>query len=212
MSISRGDSAENVTLNRQIFLNKLGINESQLAEPLQVSRDGIEIVKAPGKYPQRDALITTQRGIYLRVLTADCAPILIWSQKENLVAVVHSGWQGSELDILGQTLKMIHHELGVNYETLSMVIGPGLTQDNFEVGPEFSEKFPANYLQPLPKSNRFFFDNNGYLRDTAIKLGLPSSQIEILPFCSYGDDELFFSHRRDGGTTGRMMSVIGIDP
>ncbi len=209
MSVSRGDSKENVTANRQIFLKEFGIDEAQLAEPLQVSQDGIQIVEAPGEYAGRDALITTQPGIFLRVLTADCSPILIWS--EQIVAAVHSGWQGSELDILGQTLKKMHSKMGVEIESLHLAIGPGLSQANFEVGPEFSDKFALKYLSPHLNSGRFLFDNNAHLRDTAIQLGVPANQIEILPFCSYRDDELFFSHRRDGGTTGRMMSVIGIN-
>jgi len=211
MSTSRGDSEENIVANRQLFLNEFGINESQLAEPLQVSRDGIEIVDVPGQYADRDALITRHPGVYLRVLTADCAPILIWSQNQPLVAAVHSGWQGSALDILGQTLKLMHTEMDADYDSLCLAIGPGLTQDNFEVGPEFREKFPSKNLRAIEGNDRLMFNNNTFLRDTAIQLGIPSHQIEILPFCSYGDTELFFSHRRDGGTTGRMMSVIGIN-
>jgi len=192
MSTSRGDAEENVAANRQLFLNEFGIGESQLAEPLQVSRDGIEIVHAPGKYANRDALITVNPGVYLRVLTADCSPILVWSLEQPLVAAVHSGWQGSELDILGQTLEMMHNELGAEYNSLCLAIGPGLTQDNFELGPEFKEKFSSEYLQPAIDSDRFMFNNNAYLRDTALQLGIPSDQIEILPFCSYRDSELFF--------------------
>ena len=211
MSISRGDIEKNVSANRKVFLKQLGINEAQLSEPLQVSRDGIEIVDVPGEYAHCDALITAQPGVFLRVLTADCSPILIWSHEQALVAAVHSGWQGSELDILGQTLKKMHTEMGAEMGSLYLAIGPGLSQDNFEVGSEFGDKFPAAYLLPHQNSQRYLFNNNAFLRDTAIELGVPPHQIETLPFCSYRDDELFFSHRRDGGTTGRMMSVIGIN-
>jgi len=169
MSTSRGDSIENVAANRQLFLNEFGMIDTQLAEPLQVSRDGIEIVETPGEYANRDALITAHPNVYLRILTADCSPILIWSQKESLVAAVHSGWQGSELDILGQTLKMMHNEIGAEYHSLCVVIGPGLTQENFEVGPEFKEKFPSEYLQPVIGSDRMLFNNNAFLRDTALQ-------------------------------------------
>ncbi len=208
MSVSRGDSELNVAANRKVFLKEFGIDETELAEPLQVSRDGIEIVEVPGKYANRDALITSQPGVFLRVLTADCSPILIWS--DSVVAAVHSGWQGSELDILGQTLDKMQSEMGVEMKSLSLAIGPGLSQENFEVGPEFQDKFPSKYLLPHNENGRFSFDNNAYLKDTAIRLGVPEHQIETLPFCSYRDNKLFFSHRRDGGTTGRMMSVIGI--
>ena len=211
MSTSRGDSEANVAANRQLFLEKFGINPAQLAEPLQIGRDGVKIIDQPGEYASQDALITAQPGVYLRVLTADCSPILIWSDKDLLVAAVHSGWQGSELDILGKTLKKMHTEMGAELESLYLVIGPGLSQANFEVGPEFSDKFPAEFLMPLQGRNRYLFDNNAYLRDTAIRSGVPAHHIETLPYCSYKEDSLFYSHRRDAGTTGRMMSVIGIN-
>ena len=211
MSTSRGDSEANVAANRQLFLEKFGINPAQLAEPLQIGMDGVKIIDQPGEYASQDALITAQPGVYLRVLTADCSPILIWSDKDLLVAAVHSGWQGSELDILGKTLKKMHTEMGAELESLYLVIGPGLSQANFEVGPEFSDKFPAEFLMPLQGRNRYLFDNNAYLRDTAIRSGVPAHHIETLPYCSYKEDSLFYSHRRDAGTTGRMMSVIGIN-
>jgi len=210
MSTSRGDSASNVSANRQEFLSFFGLSEAHLAEPLQISRDGVALVVSPGQYAGMDALITNTPGVFLRILTADCSPILIWAKDNPVVAAVHSGWQGSELDILGKTLDLMQSNFGVDPHSLCLVLGPGLTQENFEVGPEFSDKFPASYLQPKAGGAKYFFDNNGFLRDTALARGVPADQIETLPFCSYGDDELFYSHRRDGGTTGRMMSIIGI--
>ncbi|NQV29768.1 MAG: peptidoglycan editing factor PgeF [Candidatus Marinimicrobia bacterium] len=210
MSVARGDMAENVSQNRNLFLNKLGITENHLAQPLQVSRDGVRLVDSPGKYENLDALLTVTPGLFLSVLTADCSPILVWSDEKSLVAAVHSGWQGSELNILGQTLEAIIGILKINPSSLYVAIGPGLSQDNFEVGPEFVDKFSTPYLRPLHHSDRYHFDNNQFLVDTAIESGVPVEQIEVLPFCTYRDEELFFSHRRDGLKTGRMMSVIGI--
>ncbi len=211
MSTSRGDTESNVTTNRQLFCGELGTNESRLAEPLQISRDGIKIIDSTGSYPDTDALITSQVDVFLRVLTADCAPVLIWSNKKPLVAAVHSGWQGSELDILGKTLKLMCSDFRADITSLHVVIGPGLTRENFEVGPEFSQKFPPEYLCRINGRDRYLFDNNRFLSNTAIRLGVPETQIEVLPFCSYKNSELFYSHRRDKGTTGRMMSIIGIN-
>ena len=210
MSTSRGDSLENVTANRQLFLEQFNTCETQLAQPVQISQAGIEIVKYPGKYTARDALITETPGVYLSILTADCAPILIWSEEHPLVAAVHSGWQGSGLNILGKTLELIMDSFTITPTSINLVIGPGLSQEKFEVGSEFSGKFQAAYLKEAANSDRFYFDNNSYLKDTALNYGIPADQIEVLPYCSYRDDALFFSHRRDQGLTGRMISVIGI--
>lgn len=211
MSVARGDSPDNVASNRQKFLQEFSVSEADLAQPVQISRAGIEIVNMPGKYHNRDALITRQNGLYLSVLTADCAPVMLWSLEQPVIAAIHSGWQGSELDILGKTIHELIHTLDVSPASLSMAIGPGLCQNNFEVGPEFEAKFPKQHLDPKPQSDRFYFDNNGYLQQRALDLGIPTDQIEVLSYCTYEDDQLFYSHRRDGLKTGRMMSVIGIN-
>jgi len=210
MSISRGDSLTNVTENRQIFLKGYGIDESHLAQPVQISRAGIEMVNEPGKYPATDALITETPGVYLSILTADCSPVMIWSNEKPVIAAVHSGWQGSELNILGQTLQMVMDSFQVSPASLSIVIGPGLSQEHFEVGPEFEQKFQGVYLQKNSQNRHSNFNNNQFLLDTAVSTGVLKEQIEILPYCSFRDEHLFYSHRRDRGVTGRMMSVIGI--
>ena len=211
LAVSTGDAAVNVQHNRQIFLAELGIQEGALAQPVQISRSSLQVVTEPGIYPACDALITTTPQVILSILTADCTPILIWSTAPRpVVAAVHSGWQGSQLDILGQTLTHLIEQLQVVPESIYLVIGPGLSQANFEVGPEFSQKFPATYLRRALGGDRFYFDNHGLLTARAIELGVPADQIEILPYCSYQQANLFFSHRRDKGVTGRMMSVIGI--
>lgn len=209
MSTSRGDSEANVEQNRAMFLGEMKISASNLAQGKQVSRDGIEVVTRPGLYPACDAMITKEPGVFLSVLTADCAPVLIWTEGGDLVASVHSGWQGSEMNLLGKTLDRITDDYHRSPETLYMVIGPGLTQENFEVGPEFEQKFPPNYLQEFG-DGRFKLNNNEFLRDTAVQRGIPAHHIEIMNYCTFEDGDLFFSHRRDKNNTGRMMSVIGI--
>lgn len=210
MSTSRGDSESNVQKNRARFLDYFQATEADVAQGRQIGSDGIHKVQSPGVYPNCDALITDQKQVLLGVLTADCAPVLIWSSDSALVASVHSGWQGSELDILGKTIKKMKSDYSVSPESLHLVIGPGLTVDNFEVGPEFIDKFPCQYLHDQ-EQGRFKFDNNRYLNDRAIACGVPPAQIEVLKYCSYKDNDLFFSHRRDNNITGRMMSIIGMN-
>ena len=210
MSTSRGDSMENISKNRQLFLDEYDISELNLAQAKQISSDGIQIVEKAGTFEDCDAMITNSSGVFLSILTADCSPILLWSNVAPVVAAVHSGWQGSELDLLGKTIEKLLNSFAISTDSLNMVIGPGLSQENFEVGPEFTDKFPDNYLKAQSNSPRYQFDNNSYLRDVAISRGVPKTQIEVLDYCSFRDEELFFSHRRDKNVTGRMMSVIGM--
>lgn len=210
MSISRGDLPLNVNQNRRLFLDALGVPESGLAQAVQISRDCVRQVETTGEYPDCDAMITSSTKVYLSILTADCTPILIWADHNPVIAAVHSGWQGSELDLLGKTIKMMITDYHVKSDSLNLVIGPGLSREYFEVGPEFRTKFPPAYLKGHQGSGKIFFDHNAYLRESAIRQGVPGHKIEILDYCSYRDEDLFFSHRRDRGITGRMISVIGM--
>lgn len=195
--------------NRALFLKHYSVTTDRLAEAGQVGGDGIKIVNEPGYHGVCDALITDQHEIYLRVLTADCAPVLIWSDQKPVIAAVHSGWQGSALNILGKTIQKMVNKFKLAAASLNVVIGPALSADNFEVGSEFSEKFPADYLIPQA-GGRFKLDNNRFLKDSAIQAGVDRARVEIMNYCSYRDENMFFSHRRDFGVTGRMMSIIGI--
>ena len=206
MSVSTGDDKQNVARNRKAWLGSLGFDENQVAIPLQVHGSEIGRANTSGEYDRCDALITQQRGVVLSVRTADCVPVLIWSSTSKSIAAVHSGWRGTELNILGKTLTALVTMDNLAAD-LNVAIGPGMRVENFEVGPEFHDKFAAEYLET--RNGRLFFDNFKLLIDQALNAGVPAEQIEDLGFCSFADSELFFSHRRDGPRTGLMLSVIG---
>ena len=208
-STSRGDSTENVAENRQRFFHKHHVESTRLAQPVQISGSHVGEATQPGLYADTDALITNKSNLFLTVLTADCSPILFWDTTSNVVGAVHSGWQGSAENILGKALKLAMEIYQLSPDTTYLAIGPGLSVKHFEVGLEFEEKFPLEYLTSNKNATKYYFDNNRFLRDTALGLSIPKTHIDVLPYCSFADDELFFSHRRDQGTTGRMMSIIG---
>jgi len=207
MSANTGDDPLSVEQNRMAFLQDLGVRELDLAKPGQIHSARVLPALKPGVYPECDALITSRRGIFLSILTADCIPVLIWSDQSSAVAAVHAGWRGSETGILTKVVEGLKREYGIDPGSLYMCIGPGLRQQNFEVGQEFKAKFPKAYLSEL--EGRLYFDNAGLLRDQARACGLESENIEDLDICSFQDEQRFYSHRRDGQQTGRMLALIG---
>ena len=91
--------------------------------------------------------------------------------------------------------------------------GTGISANAYEVDNEVANEFPPDTCKRSP----LFPDKEKYLLDLAmvnyqqlLASGIPASNIERSSFCSYGDEELFFSYRRDQGKTGRMVSLIGV--
>jgi copper oxidase (laccase) domain-containing protein len=94
-------------------------------------------------------------------------------------------------------------EAGSNPADILAYIGPCISFENFEVGDEVAEQFE----QKEKRGNRWHVDlkatNAEQLRDVGI------NQIEISEYCTVGNNELFYSHRKEKGMTGRMLAVIG---
>ena len=98
-----------------------------------------------------DGLITNRKKLALGILTADCAPILIFDPKKKIIAALHAGWKGAFKDIIGKTIDKLNQK-GSKSEDLIAVVGPCISIKNYEVKRDFLKKF----LQKSKKNIKFF--------------------------------------------------------
>jgi len=153
-----------------------------------------------------DAQLTRSGGQVCAVLTADCLPIFFCNTVGNCVAVAHAGWRGLAGGVLQATVTAMDEDP----ERIMAWLGPAIGPTAYEVGEEVRQAFGDEARSCFtPRGERWLFDLYGAAR---IKL----AQLEVCRiygggFCTFSDDERFFSYRRDG-TTGRMASVIWINP
>ena len=202
---------------RQELALSLKIDQNQFIFPRQVHGNHIEIIDQPTNapdIPDTDALITNQPGICICVQTADCVPILIFDPVRKIAAAVHAGWRGTVNKIVSKTIFSMQRNFDSIPEDLLVGIGPSIHLHAYEVGKEVinpvREKF-ANYRQLLKfstNSDKAYFDLWEANKTLLLATGVPEENIEILGFCSYSHEALFFSARRDGQDTGRMVSGI----
>jgi polyphenol oxidase len=155
-----------------------------------------------------DAAITRSPGVVAAIMTADCLPVLLADRTGSEVAAIHAGWRGLANGIIQNTLS----SMVTQPERLQAWIGPAIGQAHFEVGNEVRQMFLEN-----DESNEQLFKANRpghYLCDLA---GLAEKVLKLAgvqlvyrsPHCSYRDEVLFFSYRRQS-VTGRMVSLIWI--
>lgn len=162
---------------------------------------------------QGDAIITNQRHIGIGVVTADCVPILIYDPVRSVIAAVHAGWKGTVKGILSRVLCEMVSKFRCHAEDIIVGIGPSIGACCYEVGEIVTEPLRSanpewgRYLKPDGNGKALFdiaalnirqIEDAGVLTGNIFKLGL----------CTSCNKELFFSFRRDGAGTGRMLSGI----
>ncbi len=204
------DKCENVIKNRELFFGKLGIDPEHIVLSKHVHGIKVYVGNFPIVTEGYDALITNKTNLFLAVSIADCTPILIYDNKNNAVAAIHAGWKGTVAGIIKHTLQKMNEIYGTKGADCLAYIGACIGCDNFEVGEEVAHHFDDAFKKSNTQKQKWFVDLKSTNKKQLLDFGIPSENIEISPYCTFKDETLFFSHRRDKGMTGRMMAVIGM--
>ncbi len=209
------DQHEIVTINRARVAKALSVPADELAGVHQVhSAEVVHVKSAAEGGAKADALVTATPGVALSVLTADCQPVLFADPEAKVVGAAHAGWKGALDGVLENTIAAME-QLGADRSRINTVIGPSISQRNYEVGPEFLERF----LDADAEAARFFaggsgdrlhFDLPGYglwrLRQAGV------AQAQWTRHCTYADPDRFYSYRRSvhakEADYGRLIAAI----
>lgn len=203
------DDPEVVKKNRREFFHRLGFSEAQTAGSQQVHGDQVLVVEEPGQYEGYDALVTQKEGLLLSVTTADCTPILIYDPQQQVCAAVHAGWRGTVAGILGKTLQAMGQHFAVRPTDCYAYIGPCIDECSFKVDADVADHFAQDFKEWEAGKEKFLVDLKQANRSQLLAAGLSSKNIEVSPYSTYLNNDLFFSYRKEKGKTGRMLSVIG---
>lgn len=144
------------------------------------------------------------------VFTADCLPLLICNKSGTHVAAIHAGWRGLANGIIENTIQALHQP----GDSLLVWLGPAIGPAKFEVGRDVYDAFVDQQAEArtafLPQKNDKWMANLYTLASMRLaKLGITS--IYGGNYCTFTQDDLFYSYRRDKGQTGRMASLIWIE-
>lgn len=213
------DDRAKVLENRRRMAGHLGVAPQNLVSVWQVhSPDCLHVTGAwPGERPKADAMATATPGIALGVATADCGPVLFADPGAGVVGAAHAGWKGAIGGVIEATLARME-ELGASRGNITAVLGPMLSQANYEVGPEFVARFMAEdsgnaqFFVPSGRADHAMFDLPAYNMKRLDRAGIGNAV--NLSLCTYADERRFYSYRR---TThrgepdyGRLISAIAL--
>jgi YfiH family protein len=210
-----GDTPEVFENNRILLAEKLMIKPEQLVFPRQTHTNCVaEISDIPkNEIKETDALVTNKTGVCLCVQTADCVPILLFDPINDVIAAVHAGWRGTVKKIAEIAVQKMVQNYNTLPEKIIAAIGPSISPEIYEVGDEVVEEVKksiknAGTLLHKNSSGKFHVNLWSANQQILLESGLAEKNIEILGECSFTQTSKYFSARKEGMETGRMVSGI----
>jgi len=214
LGVLTDDDRESVEENRRRLVRALDREPEQIVFALQVHGTRLIDQSAPDsefrgsfvrysrtKEPrdgivEADGHLVREPGLALLVFVADCLPVALYGP--GGLALVHAGWRGLAGGIIGAAAEAV--------EATAAAIGPGIGPCCYEVGEEVLDAFAglgegvaAGRMLDLPEVARRLLAGAGVER------------VESAGLCTSCERELFFSHRRDHGRTGRQAGIVWIE-
>lgn len=202
-----GDAPAAVSENRARLRSHLSLP----SEPLWLEQvHGTQVLDADrleggGRAPA-DAAVTREAGRVLCVLVADCLPVLLATRSGEAIGVAHAGWRGLAAGVIERTIEA----LGSAPAELCAWLGPAVSAQHFEVGPEVRAAFLEQHSQAeacftANARGRWQCDLAGLARQRLQALGVHS--VHDSQLCTASDPTRFYSYRRDG-QTGRIAALL----
>lgn len=215
------DNDSDVIINRKKLAEHVGVSLSKWVCGTQIHGTQIKIVKSTdrgrGSYQvmdgieDTDGLITKKRGLLCTAFFADCVPLFFFDPQTMYIGIAHAGWKGTVKGIGSQMVKALT-SVGVDPRHLLICIGPCISGEKYEVDQRVIEQIDEEFYPHTVKmleNNRYLLDLKQLNVENLLQSGVLRHNISITKYCTYSDADLFFSHRRDHGKTGRMLGYIG---
>jgi YfiH family protein len=191
------DEPEHVDENRRRLCAETGADPEELRYARQVHGPLVRRADAHGR--PGDGLWSDQPGLPLLVFTADCLPVVVARANGGrpAIAALHVGWRG----LLAGIVQSGAAALGAG--RLAAVVGPGIGPCCYEVGDEVAQRFRERFGTRILNGSKLDLWS---ATEQALRAA-GAATVSRVDLCTACNAELFFSHRRDGGRTGRQGAI-----
>ena len=213
------DKKKNILKNLEIVGNKIKTKSKEIVLLNQIHSNKFQYISKnskPNNKFEGDALVTDKRNMPIAVLTADCAPILIYDGRKKMIAAIHAGWRGAYKDIVKKVVKFMIKK-DCSPQNITAAIGPCISSNNYQIREDFIKKFikkdKKNIIFFKKTKNKNYFNLNKYIYFQLKSLNI--KKIDVINKDTFNTKNNFFSARRsishNENDYGRNISIIMIN-
>jgi polyphenol oxidase len=219
LGLHTGDDAKDVVANRLRLASSIDAKAEDFVFADQVHGSQIATVKIGQGFWSHDdavrgtdALITSERGLVLVIMVADCAPVIVFDPVRSVLALVHVGWRGAVGHLTSAVISRMEIEFGCKSSDLLVGVGPCIGFASFEVGPDVVALSDPALRSAATASvgDSYRFDIQRAIDVDLKSCGVRLESVEVMAGDTYLDTDDYFSYRRDG-STGRHACYARMD-
>lgn len=219
VGLTVGDDPEKVTRNRELSFAAAGRDIRTLSDSWLIHIDNVLVYDQPRPAdqfspPKADIILTDNPEVSLFMRYADCVPILIVDPMRRALGLAHAGWKGTTMKVAARAVAAMVARYGSKPENLLAAVGPSIGPEHYEIGPEVIEQvmeaFGVDAGSLLPRFGRathldLWAANHLTLTEAGVK------EIEVAGLCTAEHNGDWFSHRAEGGKTGRFGVLLALE-
>jgi YfiH family protein len=203
-------------ISKEKFNQDFSFENKKIVAGHQTHSDNVAVIENLDKvyFENTDGFITDREDVVIFTKYADCLPIYFYDMKKRVFGLAHSGWQGSYKEIGKKVIHLMQNHYKSDIKDISIAFGIGISQENYEVGKDFLEKFKNKFSKELVeksfkyKGEKIYFDNQSFVYWNMLEAGLRKENILTNNLCTYNGE--FHSYRRDRENSGRNGAFICI--
>lgn len=211
-----GDERARVVENRRRSFEAVERSLESIYDPWQVHSANVLVVEAPrgaGDFVQADALLTDNPAVTLFMRYADCVPIFLFDPVRGAVGLVHAGWLGTVRRVAAAAVETMARVYGSSPSDILAALGPAVGPDHYPVGEEVAAAVRATFGELAPsvlqlRDGEVHFDlwlaNRLQLEQAGV------GNIETAGLCTACHVDDWYSHRAEGGHTGRFGALLAL--
>ncbi len=181
-------------------------DSERIIHPMQTHSSNVEVVDSRFDYPDTDGLILKNNKDTICLKFADCTPLIFYDVKNQIGAISHAGWRGTAAKIATKTVKKMNEISSSTPKDIIAVIGPAISVCCYEVSEEVRNKL----LATVKDTTGLYLNRNVNLKKINARqleeIGV--NKIDICPYCTSCNNDLFYSYRKENGTSERHYAVL----
>jgi polyphenol oxidase len=221
LGFGTGDSRACVLQNRARFGQAVGFDPDYLMILRQVHGNRVIVLTEASDLPRvrgtpGDGLITNRSHLPLAVITADCFPVVLTVPSLPAVGILHAGRKGTAARVVPAAIAVMCNEFDLSAQAVFAAIGPGIGRCCYEVDAASAEPFLTQFAADVAvyrpsRPGRLYLDLQQAILLQLCAAGVPSTQVWSANLCTACHPEWFYSYRREGPRSGRMLNVVMIE-